>query len=37
MIKVILNFEVHHFDKYSDALQFKLKNGGTLYQKVYEC
>ena len=36
MIKVILNFEVHHFDKYSDALKFVSENGGTLYQKIYE-
>lgn len=34
MFKVVINYKYYSFEKYSDALRFKNKNGGTLYQKI---
>ena len=32
--RVLVNFEVHKFSNYSEALMFKLQNGGIIYEKV---
>ena len=32
---VIVNFKVHKFEWYSEALQFALNNNGKLYVKEY--
>lgn len=32
--RVILDFKVHKFKTYSEALLFKQQNGGTMYEQV---
>ena len=35
MFRVRLNFKIYPFKNYSEALQFKMENGGQIYQLVY--
>lgn len=32
--RIVLNFKIYPFDNYSEALKFKLENGGVLYEQV---
>ena len=34
MYRVMFKYKIYPFKLYSEALEFKNKNGGTIYQKV---
>ena len=35
MYKVVVNFKTYSFDRYSEALNFKLEHGGIIYERVW--
>lgn len=34
--RVIIGYKIYKFSSYADAFLFKLKNGGVLYEKVFD-